>query len=166
MGVIGVIETVAGALLVAIILVLMLIQIGLRYAPIFNGVWVGEVARFGLVWLTFAVAGYLVSRSEHPVIETIDLVVKGRGRRWVIVGANLVIVIVGIMFVYDGIPLVFNDSTQTTPVLRVPLTLINAVPLIGFALTAIHSLIRAVIFAARLEDEGDNAVGEEGTAFV
>jgi TRAP-type C4-dicarboxylate transport system permease small subunit len=164
--VIGLIEAVVGSLLVGIIFVMMLLQITLRYVPAFQGVWVGEVARFALVWLTFALVGYLVSKGEHPVIETIDLVIKGRGRRWVLIFVHVVIVVISVAFAADAAALVGSISGQGTPVLRIPMTVIYVVPMIGFILSAIHALVRALTFLIFPESVEDAIANEEGQAIA
>jgi TRAP-type C4-dicarboxylate transport system permease small subunit len=143
--IIGVAETVLGTLLMLLIFGLMLMQVGQRYLPIGPGVWVGEVARFGLVWLTFALAGYLVSSNEHVAIGVVDTWLKGdTWRRMVKVFVNSVIVVVGIMFARDASAMVAGASGQTTPATGIPLSLIFVIPLLGFILTTMHGLVRLV----------------------
>jgi TRAP-type C4-dicarboxylate transport system permease small subunit len=163
---IGVAELILGALLVVLIFVLVLLQIWTRYFPIGHSVWIGEIARFALVWLTFATAGYLVSRGEHPTIETIDLVGGGRFRRPVQAFAHVILAVIAIWLALDAAALVTNPSGQVTPVTGIPLTVINILPMIGFALSAVHGFIRAAIFAFGVDRPEDAPSGEEGAAFV
>ena len=56
-------------------------QAAQRYLPIDGWPWSGELARFCLVWLTFVLAGVLVTTDSHISIEMIDLVPGAAGRR-------------------------------------------------------------------------------------
>ncbi|MHA6669493.1 TRAP transporter small permease [Homoserinimonas sp. A447] len=141
--ILGIAETILGALLMLLIFALMLLQVAQRYLPIGPGVWVGELARFGLVWLTFALAGYLVSKNEHVAIGVIDTWLKGDAwRRGVIVFVNIVIVVVAILFAIDAWAMVQGATMQKTPATGIPLSFIYIIPLIGFVLSAVHGVVR------------------------
>ncbi len=56
----------------ALIFVLVLLQAGQRYLPIDGWTWTGELARYGLVWLTFTAAGVLVTRDGHIALQIVD----------------------------------------------------------------------------------------------
>jgi hypothetical protein len=55
------VELSIGVAALLLIFALVLLQAAQRYLPIDGWPWTGELARFGLVWLTFVVAGVLVS---------------------------------------------------------------------------------------------------------
>lgn len=143
--ILGVAETILGSLLMLLIFGLMILQVAQRYLPIGPGVWVGELARFGLVWLTFALAGYLVSKNEHVAIGVIDVWLKREvSRRAVLIFSNAVIAVVGVMFAFDAWAMVEGAARQHTPAMGIPLSLIYVIPMIGFILTAIHGAVRAL----------------------
>lgn len=161
--ILGVAETILGSLMMFMIFVLVLFQVAQRYLPVGPGVWVGELARFGLVWLTFAVAGYLVSRNEHVAIGVIDTVLKGdMWRRVIIVFVNLVIAIIGALFTLDALGMVQAATGQVTSAMGISLRLIYVIPMIGFFLTSVHGVIRALsaIFvpAEVLSVEGEGVI--------
>jgi TRAP-type C4-dicarboxylate transport system permease small subunit len=79
------VELSIGVAALLVIFGLVLLQAAQRYLPIDGWPWTGELARFCLVWLTFVVAGVLVSRDSHISIEMIDLVPGAVLRRVVIV---------------------------------------------------------------------------------
>lgn len=142
--ILGIAETVLASLLMLLIFALMLLQVAQRYLPIGPGVWVGELARYGLVWLTFSLAGYLVSKNEHVAIGVIDTWLRGEfWRRAVIVFVNIVIVFVGIFFAIDAWAMVEGATMQKTPATGIPLSFVYIIPFIGFVLTAVHAVVRA-----------------------
>lgn len=145
---IGTVEAALAGLFLGGILLLVLLQIFLRFVPLgVNSVWIGELARYSLVWMTFIVVGTLVSRHEHPVIESIDAIAKGMVRRVVIVFANVVVVAVSIAFAIDSSALVFTGVPTTTPVIGISMQVALAIPFIGFILAAAHAAIRAFAVA-------------------
>ena len=52
-----------GVAALLLIFFLVLVQAAQRYLPVDGWSWTGELARFALVWLTFVVAGVLVTRT-------------------------------------------------------------------------------------------------------
>lgn len=138
-------ELVTGALLLAVIFALMLVQATQRHLPVSGWVWTGELARFGLVWLTFSLAGYLVGKDEHITLKIIDHVASGRVLRAVWILANLVIAAVAIGFVFEAAELVFGGSPQTTPALNIPLSWTYVIPLIGLSLAALRALANTLL---------------------
>lgn len=138
-------ELVTGALLLAVIFALMLVQATQRHLPVSGWVWTGELARFGLVWLTFSLAGYLVGKDEHITLKLVDHVAGGRVLRGVWILANLVIAAVSIGFVFEAAELVFGGSPQTTPALNIPMTWTYVIPLIGLSLAALRALANTLL---------------------
>ena len=159
--VVGTIEASFAAVFLAAILVLVLLLVFLRYVPIMQSAWAAELARYSLVWLTFIAVGVLVSRNEHPQIESIDAILRGVGKRIVLVFANLVVVAVSIAFAVDVGALVFDDIPTTTAVMRIPNQLAMLPPFVGFILAAVHALVRAFAVAVGVE-RGDEHFGAEG----
>ena len=156
---IGAVEMAAAAFFLLAIFVLVLLQVFLRYFPIWGqSAWTGEFARYSMVWMTFAVIGVLITRNEHPLIESIDLLVKGRGRQIVIVAANVIVAAVAIAFAWDSAALVFTDVPIKTPVMHIPMQLAMAVPFAGFVLAALHALVRAFAVAVGVEKGDDETV--------
>ena len=65
-------ELTIGVAALVLIFGLVLVQAAQRYLPIDGWPWSGELARFCLVWLTFVLAGVLVTNDSHISIEMID----------------------------------------------------------------------------------------------
>lgn len=139
------VELFVGALLLSMIFALMLIQAFQRHLPVDSWAWVGELARYGLVWLAFALAGYLTGRDEHLTLKLVDFVVRGWMMRAVWILANLVVAATCATFAYGAADQVFGPSPQTTPVLGIPVTWTFIIPMVGLALAALRSLANAVL---------------------
>ncbi|MCR3722046.1 MULTISPECIES: TRAP transporter small permease [Prauserella salsuginis group] len=149
-------ESVVGGLLLTTIMVLMLGQALQRYLP--TGGWVGsgELARFSLVWMTFAMAGYLMERDAHVTLKVIDTVTRGLTRRLVFVFANIMVAIVCLNLAYEAFVLVTDESSQVSPALGLPIRWFYVIPLVGLLLTALRSVVAVFL--------PPPAVGEESQA--
>ncbi|PXY22972.1 C4-dicarboxylate ABC transporter permease [Prauserella muralis] len=148
-------EAAVGGLLLTVIFALMLVQAGQRYLPGGGWVWTGELARFGLVWMTFAMAGYLMGRDEHVTLKVIDYAPSRPLRRTVAVFADVMVAIVCLNLAYEAFGLVLEQTSQTTPALGLPVGYFYVIPLAGLLLTTVRSVV--AVFRPR-------ATGKERTA--
>lgn len=146
------VEGFIGGLLVAMLFVLVLIQAAQRYLPTGGWVWTGELARFGLVWLTFAMAGYLAARDGHISLKLIDYVAKGRVLRLVGIFAHVMVAIVCLNLAYEAFDLAMRPSRQVSPAMGLPTNAFYFIPLAGLVLTTVRSIVS--IFVP--EPEGDD----------
>jgi TRAP-type C4-dicarboxylate transport system permease small subunit len=142
---IGVIEQVVGAFLLFVILVLVIALVAQRYLPGANFPWTGEVARLSMVWGTFIIAGYLAAHDRHIAIHVVDYVLGERALAAVKLFVNLVVLVACVVLVYATYQLVESDIGQVTAAAEIPLRFVNAVPIIGFALTALRAVLGIVV---------------------
>jgi len=132
-------ELAAGCLLVATLLVLVVLQAGQRYLPVSGWVWTGELARYSLVWLTFALAGYLTGRGDQIGLEVIDHLVGRRMLDVVRRFADAVVALAAAALTVDAWQLLTESFGRTSPAIRIPLQWVYLMPLLGFALTALRA---------------------------
>lgn len=133
-------EALIGAILLTTILALMLLQATQRYLPTGGWVWTGELARFSLVWLTFAMSGYLLARDGHVTLKLIDHVTTGLARRLVWIFANVTVAIVCLNLAYEAFELTVSPSRQTSPALGLQVGYFYVIPLAGLVLTTVRSV--------------------------
>lgn len=126
-----------------------LLQAAQRYLPFDGFTWTGELARFCLVWLTFVVAGVLVTMDGHISLEVVDLVKNPLVLRFVRVFASLVVAVVGAGFAVEAYDLMVSTGRLRSPSLRLPMSWFYALPLLGFVSTTIRAAVAAVRFAVR-----------------
>ncbi|AXK37150.1 TRAP transporter small permease [Streptomyces armeniacus] len=146
-------EAAVGGLLLALIFVLTLLQAAQRYLPGGGWVWTGELAQFGLVWLTFAMAGHLAARDGHVTLKVVDTVAGPRVLRLVGIFANLTVAVVCLNLAYEAYALVTDGSQQTSPALDMPLGWLYVIPLAGLLLTTVRSVV-AVFLPEPETDDG------------
>jgi TRAP-type C4-dicarboxylate transport system permease small subunit len=132
-------ELTAGCLLVATLMCLVVLQAAQRYLPVSGWVWTGELARYSLVWLTFALAGYLTGRGEQIGLEVIDHLARGRLLHFVRRFADAVVALAAVAFTMDAWQLLTESVGRTSPAIRIPLHWVYLMPLLGFALTALRA---------------------------
>lgn len=154
------VEITLAGLAAALIFVLVLLQAGQRYLPIDGWTWTGELARYGLVWVTFTAAGVLVTRDGHIALQIVDQVRSPLVVRAVRVFALAVVSACGIGFAIACWSLIEESGSLTTPSLGLPMSWVYALPLLGFVSTAIRAAVAAVQVAVRgvdLDEEPDAA---------
>ena len=152
--------------MVAVLLIffLVLVQAGQRYLPFEGWSWTGELARFCLVWLTFAVAGVLVTTDSHIAIELVDGIRNPLVVRVVRVVACLVVALIGAALAVEAWVLVFDQPPIKSPAMRMPMSWLYVPLLLGFVSTTVRALVAALTFAVvgvpeREVDEDVTAAG-------
>jgi len=137
------IELTFGALAVVAILAFVFYQALQRYLPVDSVAWTGELARFCLLWVTFAGLGVLVSTRGHIALELIDSVKNRTVVRVVQAFALIVVAVTGALLANEAFGLV-SQAIVTSPVLRLPMSIVYIPVLIGAVSTVIRALIAAL----------------------
>lgn len=138
---IEVVEAAVGVLILLGIVVLVMVQVIVRFTSFGGWAWTGEFARFGLMWLTFVMAGYLMSRDEHIALDIVDHVLSERGRRVVLIFSHLAVAAICIAFAYEGVGLIDAQRGITSTAAQIPMSLVYSIPTVGFAFTALQALV-------------------------
>lgn len=146
-------EAVLGGLLLVVLLLLVLLQAVQRYLPAGGWVWTGELARLCLVWLTFAMAGYLAGRDGHVTLKLIDQAARGAAHRLVLIFANAMVAIVCVNLAYEAFLLAIEPSQAVTPALELPRGLMYVIPCVGMVLTTIRSVVAIFVPPAPQREE-------------
>jgi TRAP-type transport system small permease protein len=141
------VELTIGVAALLLIFGLVLLQAAQRYLPIDGWPWTGELARFCLVWLTFVLAGVLVTTDSHISIEMIDLVPGDLLRRVVRVVSCLVVALIGVGLCAEAWELVQTQDLLKSPAMRMPMSWLYGISLIGFVSVVVRSLVAAAQYA-------------------
>ena len=155
-------EIALGAVALLLIFFLVLAQAAQRYLPVDGLPWTGELARFSLVWLTFVVAGVLVTTDSHIAIEMVDGFGGSMVRRVVRVLSCLVVAAVGYGLTLEAWELVGTQGVLKSPAMEMPMSWLYGISMIGFVSTVVRSLVAAVRYAvlgAPEPDHGDVVAG-------
>ena len=141
------IELAIGVAALLLIFFLVLMQALQRYLPIDGWLWTGELARFALVWLTFVVAGVLVSSDSHIAIEMVDMVRSEPLRRFVRVLSCLIVAAVGVGLTAEAWSLVDTQGLLKSPAMGMPMSWLYGISIIGFVSMTVRALVAAVQYA-------------------
>jgi TRAP-type C4-dicarboxylate transport system permease small subunit len=138
---IGLIEQLIGSLLLFLVLLLVVFLVAQRYLPGANFPWTGEVARLSMVWATFVMAGYLQAHDRHIAIHVVDYLFSERALAVTKLLVNVIVLATCLGLLYATYQLVENDVGQVTAAAEIPLRFVNAVPILGFILTALRAAL-------------------------
>ena len=158
------IELAIGIAALLVIFFLVLMQAAQRYLPIDGWPWTGELARFSLVWLTFVVAGVLVSSDSHISIQMIDAVRSPLVRRIVRVISCLTVAAVGVALTAEAWELTQTQAVLKSPAMRMPMSWLYAISMIGFVSTVVRATLAALKFAVVGVPEPDHGELSEMSA--
>lgn len=159
------IELTLGSAALLLIFGLVLFQAAQRYLPIEGWAGTGELARFALVWLTFLMAGVLVTRDAHIGIAVIDAWDNPMALRVVRVVANLIVAGIGVLLVLEAWTLVDTQGILKSPAMRMPMSWVYGISMIGFVSVVVRALVAAARYAVLGVPEPDeHAVLPPGSA--
>jgi TRAP-type C4-dicarboxylate transport system permease small subunit len=143
-------ELAVGCVAVALIFVSVLWQVISRYVPALNWPGVGELGNYSLIVLTFIMVGYLIGNNGHITIQIIDYIAKGRAMVVVKAVSAACTAVICAVLVWEAIELIRAFPSRRTAALEIPIWILYAVPLVGFASGSVRAVVR--IFLANRED--------------
>jgi TRAP-type transport system small permease protein len=130
-------------------------NVALRFLTDHSILWVEEVSRFMMIWLTFLGAGVVLRYGAHIGIDTL----QDRFPAAAPALRTLIFVLLLGFFAtmtWLGTAYVVRTWNQTTPVLQIPYGAVYLALPVGFGLMIVHLLLMAVPYVRRrqfLSDE-------------
>ena len=142
---------------VALVLIFLSVlwQVISRYFPSLSWPGVGEIANYSLIVLTFIMVGYLIGRNGHITIQIIDYLVRGRAFIVVKAVSAAFTAVICAVLAWEAYGLILAYPNRTTAALGIPVWLLYAVPLAGFASGVVRAVVN--ILRAGSPDELFNA---------
>ena len=125
-------------------------NVALRFLTDESILWVEEVSRYLMIWLTFLGAGLVMRYGGHIGIDTLQ---DSFPRHAVLVRWIVVLLLLGFFgfMVWIGSRYAMLTWEQTTPVLQIPVGIVYLAMPVGFGLLIVHLLLMAGPFIARRE---------------
>ena len=129
--------------LLAAMAVMVFANVALRFLTDHSILWVEEVSRFLMIWLTFLGSGIVLRYGAHVGIDTLQ-------DRFPRHAPALRAVIFGLLLgffatmVWLGADYTLRTWAQTTPVLQIPYGAVYLAMPVGFALMIVHLALMAV----------------------
>ena len=120
-------------------------NVALRFFTDGSILWVEEVSRYLMIWLTFLGAGLVLRYGGHIGIDTLQ---ERLPRHAIPVRAVIFVVMLGFFAVmlWLGIRYAAFTWAQTTPVMQIPIGAVYLAMPIGFALLIVHALLMAASY--------------------
>jgi TRAP-type C4-dicarboxylate transport system permease small subunit len=134
------VEIAVGVVLLSLIVVGVMWQVLGRYIPAISWVGAGEVALLSMIALTFVVAGYLVGRNGHIVIEVFDKRLAGT-RLFVALRVVSAVIMTAtcIALAYEAFVKIDTEWGRTSAAMHLPIGVLYVFALVGFVSAAIQS---------------------------
>jgi len=129
--------------LLAAMAVMVFANVALRFLTDHSILWVEEVSRFLMIWLTFLGSGVVLRYGAHIGIDTL----QDRFPRYAPALRALIFCMLFFFFatmVWLGVHYTLRTWGQTTPVLQIPFGAVYLAMPVGFALMIVHLLIMGV----------------------
>jgi TRAP-type transport system small permease protein len=142
-------EVALSAAFISVTILVVIINVILRY--VFKGgfFWVEEVATVSFIWSVFVGAAAAYRHKMHIGIDLITSLFPERVRELISIIINLLMVIINAYIVYLSFLFIQANQLKRTPVLDVPAGYVNAAIAVGFSLMTVHA-VRFLIAEAKL----------------
>lgn len=151
-------EITIGITLFAFIIFGVMYQVIGRYFPSINWVGAGELALLSMIAMTFVMAGYLVGRNGHIVLEIFDELLSGSVLFIILrVTSAVIMTLTCLALTYESYVKLEIEWIRTTGALHVPFGVLYLFALVGFLSAAIQSAYK-IRYANRPERQLD--IGE------
>ena len=133
-------EVLVSALFLSVTIIVVILNVILRFA--FSGglFWVEEVATTSFIWSVFIGSAAAYKYKMHIGIDLITKLFSERIRESVSIIINALMVIVNGYIFYLSIRLIEANSLKRTPVLDIPAIYVNLAITVGFGLIALHAI--------------------------
>jgi TRAP-type C4-dicarboxylate transport system permease small subunit len=114
----------------------------LRFLSDHSILWVEEVSRYLMIWLTFLGAGLVLRYGGHIGIDTLQVSVPRLATR---IRAVIFLVMLAffVVMLWLGVRYAAFTWSQTTPVMQIPIGAVYLAMPIGFALMIVHLMLMA-----------------------
>lgn len=139
------VEEAISAALIVIILGLVILQVVTRFLLDSSYVWTGELARFGLIWLTFVGSAFVMARGRHVAVDVVSQSLGPRSRMALDVVSSIIVIAASLMLLPASFRFTAVMNRIGSPAADVPMSAVYAAGLIGFGLLALHCFIRIVV---------------------
>jgi TRAP-type C4-dicarboxylate transport system permease small subunit len=128
--------------ILAAMAVMVFANVALRFLTDNSILWVEEVSRYLMIWMTFLGAGLVLRYGGHIGIDALQEAVPGRAAA---IRATIFVLLLGFFafMVWIGTRYATLTWAQTTPVLQIPVGFVYSAMPVGFALLIVHLLLMA-----------------------
>ncbi|MFB4165363.1 TRAP transporter small permease [Alteribacillus sp. JSM 102045] len=133
-----------------IMVVVITLQVFMRYVLGNSLSWSEELARYCFIWLVYIGISYGVKKQRHIKVDVLLVLLKEKGKLVLGIVANLFfLAFAGFVIIFGyGVVEQLAGFGQTSPSLKIPMALVYAATPVGMGLTAIR-IIQQIIKQVR-----------------
>lgn len=135
--------TVVLSLLLAVMVIVMVSLVTLRYGFSYSPSWSEEITRFCLVWMVMLGGATLVLFEDHLRLDLLDRLLPRNGRKFQRLYVQIVILIPCIVIAYQSIPFAMMQSAIMASGVRISLFIPSLSIPVGMILICICSALVA-----------------------
>lgn len=139
------VEQAISAALVLTILGLVAVQMAARYFLRSPFTWTEEAARFGLIWLTFIGAAFVMAKGRHIAVDVVSQPLGPRARMALDIVSLLITIVASAMLLPASFSFTVVMGGVGSPAAGIPMSVVYSAGLFGFSLLALHCLFRLII---------------------
>ncbi|MBI3371225.1 MAG: TRAP transporter small permease [Betaproteobacteria bacterium] len=125
-------------MLLALMSVLVLANVMLRYTTGDSIVWAEELSRYLMIWLTFLGAGLVLRHGGHLAIDNVQDAIPAHAGRILRALILLSVAAFAVAMTWLGTSYIIRAWAQTTPVMELPFGLVYSALPAGFLFLIIH----------------------------
>lgn len=133
--------------------IVVFIQVFMRYVLGESLVWSEELARYAFIWMIYIGVSYGVKRQAHISVDAIALLLKRKGKFILALCANIAFLAFAVILTYVSFEVVVQ-VTRSSPAMDIPMQWVYAAPMVGLLLTAIRIIQRMKIQIDIFRSEG------------
>src|SRR5699024_6716205 len=126
-------------ILSAFTVVVIFLQVVMRYVFGNSLTWSEEIARYAFIWMIYVGVSYGVKTKKHLGVDAFSMLFKRKGQIIISIIANVFFLVFAIVMAYYGLDIVLR-VTRESAALQLPLGWVYAAPVIGFVLASIRLL--------------------------
>ncbi|WP_080874071.1 TRAP transporter small permease [Oceanobacillus timonensis] len=127
----------------AFTVIIIFMQVVMRYIFGNSLAWSEEIARYAFIWLIYIGVSYGVKRNKHLGVDALSMLFQRKGKLIIAMIANISFLIFAVVMTYFGIDIVARVS-RTSAALQIPLFWVYLAPVVGMLLTSIRLLQKMV----------------------
>ena len=137
--------------LISVMTLLIFVQVIMRYVFKSSLSWSEELARYIFIWLIYFGVSYGAKIRKHIRIDAFVALFPKPIRKYLPLVGDILFFAFAVFIVRTSFSMVMKQAMlgQTSPAMRIPLTIVYAAPMVGFTLTAIRQ-IQSILFRIRV----------------
>lgn len=128
--------------------IVVFLQVFMRYALGNSLVWSEEIARYAFIWMIYIGVSYAVKKNKHLGVDAFKTLFKDKGK--IIIGmiANICFLVFAVVLSYYGLDIVLR-VTRESAAIQLPMGWVYAAPVVGLVLTTIR-LVQQLFYQMRM----------------